>query len=74
MESGGVDDEEEVDGSPAPPAASTTPATPASSATTLSGRTQPAFEMPRTPEQQEAIKRKWQAILGLYHVIISTLL
>ncbi|KAH9637640.1 hypothetical protein HF086_009308 [Spodoptera exigua] len=27
-------------------------------------RTQPAFEMPRTQEQKDAIKRKWQAILG----------
>ncbi|XP_013191214.2 patj homolog [Amyelois transitella] len=28
------------------------------------GRSQPAFEMPRTQEQKDAIKRKWQAILG----------
>ncbi|PZC79121.1 hypothetical protein B5X24_HaOG216810 [Helicoverpa armigera] len=27
-------------------------------------RAQPAFEMPRTHEQKEAIRRKWQAILG----------
>ncbi|CAF4792847.1 unnamed protein product [Pieris macdunnoughi] len=27
-------------------------------------RPQPAFEMPRTQEQKDAIKRKWQAILG----------
>ncbi|XP_053620496.1 patj homolog [Plodia interpunctella] len=27
-------------------------------------RSQPAFEMPRTQEQKDAIKRKWQAILG----------
>nr|XP_026493684.1 patj homolog [Vanessa tameamea] len=27
-------------------------------------RQAPAFEMPRTTEQKEAIKRKWQAILG----------
>lgn len=27
-------------------------------------RPAPAFEMPRTPEQKEAIRRKWQAILG----------
>ncbi|CAK1540022.1 unnamed protein product [Leptosia nina] len=27
-------------------------------------RPQPSFEMPRTQEQKDAIKRKWQAILG----------
>lgn len=27
-------------------------------------RPQPAFEMPRTQEQRDAIKRKWQAVLG----------
>ncbi|KAJ2947897.1 hypothetical protein O0L34_g9687 [Tuta absoluta] len=39
--------------SPAPPA----PAPPAA-------RPQPAFEMPRTQEQKEAIRTKWQNILG----------
>ncbi|XP_038208262.1 patj homolog [Zerene cesonia] len=34
-----------------------------SSASTIH-RPQPAFEMPRTQEQKDAIKRKWQAILG----------
>ncbi|XP_022822029.1 patj homolog [Spodoptera litura] len=29
-----------------------------------SARAQPAFDMPRTQEQKDAIKRKWQAILG----------
>lgn len=29
---------------------------------------QPAFEMPRTHEQKEAIRRKWQSILG-YHTL-----
>ncbi|XP_035450530.1 patj homolog [Spodoptera frugiperda] len=31
---------------------------------TATTRAQPAFEMPRTQEQKDAIKRKWQAILG----------
>ncbi|XP_026731623.1 patj homolog [Trichoplusia ni] len=44
--------EEVVSGSPPPPPV---PAAP---------RPQPAFEMPRTQEQKDAIKRKWQAILG----------
>ncbi|XP_026758906.1 patj homolog [Galleria mellonella] len=42
-----------------PPAA---PAAPAAAA--APPRPHPPFEMPRTNEQKEAIKRKWQAILG----------
>ncbi|XP_026319386.1 patj homolog [Hyposmocoma kahamanoa] len=44
------------DGASASPAASPAPPPPA--------RAQPHFEMPRTPEQRDAIRRKWQAILG----------
>ncbi|CAH0592471.1 unnamed protein product [Chrysodeixis includens] len=44
--------EEVVSASPPPPPVPVVP------------RPQPTFEMPRTQEQKDAIKRKWQAILG----------
>ncbi|RVE48543.1 hypothetical protein evm_006854 [Chilo suppressalis] len=40
------------------------PSPPRSPPTPPSQRSHPPFEMPRTQEQKDAIKRKWQAILG----------
>ncbi|XP_028156250.1 patj homolog [Ostrinia furnacalis] len=40
------------------------PASPPRSPPPPAPRPQPAFEMPRSQEQKDAIKRKWQAILG----------